>query len=83
MLLKNYVNFIQGGNLDAKNSQIWISAFDYKYITVFYEDNKQQDRLIHLISKVSSTSGCRYVLIAKEYIMHRNNLWTQYFLNDL
>lgn len=79
MLLKNYVNFIQGGHLDAKNSQTWISVFDCKYITVFYEDNKQQVRLIHLCSKVSSMSGCRYILIAKKHIMHRNNLWTQYF----
>lgn len=38
---------MQEGHFNAKNSQIWASAFASKYIALFYEDNKQQVRLIH------------------------------------
>lgn len=43
---------MQGGHLNAKNSQIRASAFASKYIALFYEDNKQQVRLIHLCCRV-------------------------------
>lgn len=72
--LENYVSFRQGGHLNAKNSQIRASAFASKYIALFYEDNKQQVRLIHLCCRVSSMSVCRVLL-------QQNTLCTKTILN--
>lgn len=74
---------MQGGHLNAKNSQIQVSAFDSNYIALFYEDNKQQVMLIYLCSRVSSMSMCRQILTATEYLMHGNNPWAQHSLNAL
>lgn len=81
-------SFMQGGHLNAKNSQIRASAFASKYIALFYEDNKQQVRLIHLCCRVSSMSVCRQILTATEYLMHRNNprsqcSWNAVLLNSI
>lgn len=72
-----------GGHLNAKNNQTGDNAFDSKYIALFYEDNKQQVRLIHLCARVSSMSLCRQILTAKDYLVHRNYPWIQYSLHAL